>query len=196
MSCQSRSLTKPREQPERDRPLPHRRLTMGLARLTSCVEMAPEGVPQCCSGARARRGRQRHWCVVHAGRPGACHAKAAASPSHGSSRSGTDHCPIAGSPWGSQGSHRAWRWLLKACRSVAQALEREGEGSATGAWYMQDAQERAMPKPQPHQATGAAGATVAPSPAHHGAPHALTRPLECGRLWHDGRRITGPEISL
>ena len=36
---------------------------------------------------------------------------------------------------------------------------------------LEEGQERVVPKPQPHQATGAAGAgpTVAPSPAHHGA---------------------------
>ena len=40
----------------------HRLLSHGLAWLRgSCAEMPLEGVPECCSGARARRERQRHW---------------------------------------------------------------------------------------------------------------------------------------
>ena len=45
------------------------------------------------------------------------------------------------------------RCLLKACRSVAQALEHEGIRDATGTEVSVSAQERAMPEPQPHQAT-------------------------------------------
>ena len=42
---------------------------------------------------------------------------------------------------------------VKACRSVAQALEHEGIRDATGTEVSVSAQERAMPEPQPHQAT-------------------------------------------
>ena len=51
-----------------------------------------------------------------------------------------------------------WRCLWKACRSVAQALEHDGNRDATGTEVSGGAQERAMPEPQPHQATGAVGA--------------------------------------
>ena len=40
------------------------------------------GVPECCSGVRARREKQCHWYGRREGPPGACHAKAASPPSH------------------------------------------------------------------------------------------------------------------
>ena len=38
-------------------------------------------------------------------------------------------------------------------RGVAEALEHEGNRDATGTAVSEGAQERAMPEPQPHQAT-------------------------------------------
>ena len=52
---------------------------------------------------------------------------------------------------------RARRWLLRAYRSVAQALEHEGKDDATGTEVVAHPQERAMPKPHPF-------------PSHVGAP--------------------------
>ena len=46
------------------------------------VEMPLEGVPEECSGARARRGRRRHWYGGRRGPPGACHADASLPPSN------------------------------------------------------------------------------------------------------------------
>ena len=43
--------------------------------------------------------------------------------------------------------------LWNACRSVAQAREHEGNRDVTGTEVSEGAQERAMPAPQPHQAT-------------------------------------------
>ena len=42
---------------------------------------------------------------------------------------------------------------LRACRSVAEALDHEGKGDATGTQVVAHPQERAMPKPHPPQAT-------------------------------------------
>ena len=42
---------------------------------------------------------------------------------------------------------------MKACRSFAQGLVHEGKRGATGTGFSGGAQERAMPKPQPRQAT-------------------------------------------
>ena len=58
---------------------------------------------------------------------------------------------------------RAQRWLLKACGSVAQALAHGGEGGATGTEMAAHSWERAMPKPQPQQATWAHRMSVPPS---------------------------------
>ena len=58
-------------------------------------------------------------------------------------------------------------WLLKVCGSVAQAREHEGNDSATGMADVRDPQERAMPQPQPHQATRAVRVSVPPLPAHN-----------------------------
>ena len=41
------------------------------------------------------------------------------------------------------------KWLLRECRSVAQALEHEGKGGATGTEVVAHPQERVMPKPPP-----------------------------------------------
>ena len=48
---------------------------------------------------------------------------------------------------------RAWRCFSRACRSVAQALEHEGNGDAAGTEGVGNPQERAMPKPRRRQAT-------------------------------------------
>ena len=58
-----------------------------------CVEMALEGVSQCCSGARARRDTRCHWYGGLRRRLGACRAGATASPSHVTS----ERLPTAGS---------------------------------------------------------------------------------------------------
>ena len=43
----------------------------------ACTETPLEGVPECCSGARARRERRRRWYVVRGRPPGAGHVTAA-----------------------------------------------------------------------------------------------------------------------
>ena len=43
---------------------------------------------------------------------------------------------------------------MKACQSVAQALEHEGKGDATGTEMVAHPQERAMPEPQPWRRYG------------------------------------------
>ena len=93
-----------------------------------CVEMPLEGVPEGCSGARARRERRRHWYAGRTRPLGARHAKASSPPSNVATP--CEHPPISCSPTASHG--RVWRCLLRACRRVAQALEHEGEGGATG----------------------------------------------------------------
>ena len=94
--CRSRSLTKPSEQSELASA--HRWLTLAsLGSHWACVEMPLEGLPDCCSGARARREPRRHWYGGVVGLPGACHAGTTASPSHVSSRSERHH---------TAGSHR------------------------------------------------------------------------------------------
>ena len=60
------------------------------------------------------------------------------------------------------------RCLLKACRSVAQALEHEGIRDATGTEVVGHYQERAMPQPQPRQSTYTVGVSVLPPLAHCG----------------------------
>ena len=67
-----------------------------------CVEMALDGVPECCLGARARRERQRDWYGRRGIPPGACHAKAASSASHVGTPS--EHPRIACSLTASHGS--------------------------------------------------------------------------------------------
>ena len=76
-------------------PKPHRRQATWALRLSippslaltppptacACVKVALEGVSECCSGARARRERRRHWYGRRRAPPGACHAKAASPPS-------------------------------------------------------------------------------------------------------------------
>ena len=60
----------------------------------------------------------------------------------------------------------AWRWLLwllKACRSVAHALDHERKGSETGTGDVGYRQERAIPKPHRRQATWAPRVSIAPS---------------------------------
>ena len=111
------------------------------------------------SGARARRKPRHHWHGGLRGRPIARHAGAADSLSHVSSRSECQ--PTAG-------SHRPCTDRMNACRSVAKALEHEGNRGATGTEIAAGAMERVIPKPQPHQATSAAGVSVVPSLAHIG----------------------------
>ena len=70
----------------------------------ACAEMALEGVPECCSGARARRERRRSWYGGGSTPLGACHAKATASASHVGAPNERD--PTAGSDTASHGSCR------------------------------------------------------------------------------------------
>ena len=58
---------------------------------------------------------------------------------------------------------------VKACRSIAQALEHERNGGATGTQVGDDHQERALSQSQPRQATFAAGVSVSPCIASHGS---------------------------
>ena len=64
---------------------------------------------------------------------------------------------------------RAWRCLLRACRSVAQALEHDGNDGATGKEGMGHLQERAMPKPHRCRSTWAPRVSIPTSIA-------ITRP--------------------
>ena len=59
-----------------------------------------------------------------------------------------------------------WRCLWMACWSIAQAFEHDGKRDASGTEVSAGAQERAMPEPQPHQATRAVGVSVVPPLAH------------------------------
>ena len=54
-----------------------------------------------------------------------------------------------------------------ACRSFAQWRDNEGARDTTGAGVSGDAQERAMPKPQPRQATWALGMSIPPLLAYN-----------------------------
>ena len=83
-----------------------------------------------------------------------------ASASASSVGAPSDHLPIACSP---AAIGRARRWLSKSCRSVAQALEDEGEGSSDGMKVMAHPQDRIMPTPQPQQAAWAPRVTIHPS---------------------------------
>ena len=81
-----------------------------------------------------------------------CHAEATASPSHVSSRSARLHTTSA-----SLSSNRACAEmpLEGMCWSVAQEGKHEENRGATGMEVSEGAQERAMPEPQPQQATWA-----------------------------------------
>ena len=127
------------------------------AQIGPCVEMPLEGVPEGCSGARARRARRRHWYAGRRGPLGVCHVKASSPPSNVATP--CEHPPISCSPTASHG--RVWRCLLRACRSVAQALEHEGKGDATGTEGVGNPQERAMPTPHRRQASWAPRVSVA-----------------------------------
>ena len=88
---------------------------------------------------------------------------------------------------------RAWRWLLKACRSVAQALEHEEKRDAAGTQRRSGRWERALPKPQPHQVTWALRVSVCPC-------HALlttARPARCcPRVRRDWRTLAYTGVTL
>ena len=78
-------------------------------------------------------------------------------------------------------STAAWRCLLRACRSVAQALDHEGKGDATGTQVIGHPQERAMPKPHRRQAAWTPRVSAPPSVAlaSHGSNRACVEmPLE------------------
>ena len=91
------------------------------------------------------------------------------------------------------------------CQSVAQALQHDGEGDATGAEVVPHLQERAMPNPHPPQATQAPQVSVPASLAHN-RPHTAqiervrTRLLGACRsvaqaLEHEGKGdATGTEV--
>ena len=53
------------------------------------------------------------------------------------------------------------------CRSFAQGRDNEGARDAAGTEVSGDAQERAMPKPQPRQATWALGMSIPPLLAYN-----------------------------
>ena len=57
---------------------------------------------------------------------------------------------------------------MKACRSFAQGLVHEGKRGATGTGFSGGAQERAMPKPQPRQATCTLAVSIPSLLAHEG----------------------------
>ena len=59
------------------------------------LDVCLEGVPECCSGARARRDRRRHWYVCCLRVLRACRATRAASPSHVDAPSESECAPIA-----------------------------------------------------------------------------------------------------
>ena len=130
--CQSHSVTKPRGRS--GRACVHALLTTAShGSNRPCVEMALEGVSQCCSVARARRKTRCRWYAAPWQPLGACCAKATASPSHvGASgglgerprafpepqpRSRTERLPTA---LRTATIGRAWGCLLKCC-SVARA---------------------------------------------------------------------------
>ena len=85
--CRSHSLTKPRDQLESVSS--HRWLTSALhGSNRACVEMPLEGMPECCSGARARREPRRHWYGGLGWRPGACCAQERLRPRSRAPRGG------------------------------------------------------------------------------------------------------------
>ena len=105
-------------------------------------------MPECCSGAPARWGGRRHCYRCGRAPPGARHAKATPALSHTSAPSERGPPLAHNRPYTAQ-IGRVRRWLLGACRSVAQALEHEGKGDATGTEVVAHPQKRTMPKPHP-----------------------------------------------
>ena len=114
-----------------------------------------EGVPQCCSGARARWERRHRWYGGRRELPGACHAKASSPPSNvGPSVSippsialPRRKAAVCGMPL---------EGVLECC-SGARA---RGDGT-TGKEGVGNSQERAMPQPHCRQATWAPQVSVA-----------------------------------
>jgi hypothetical protein len=108
--------------------------------------MPLDGVPKCCSGARSRKGKRRHWIGGRSRPPGACCAKATASVRH--VRVPSERLAFTCSPrLHAVQVGRAWRCLLKVRRSVALALDHERASDTTGSTAAVDHLERAVPKP-------------------------------------------------
>ena len=77
--------------------------------------------------------------------------------------------PIARSRWLRTAQvHRTTRWLVRACRRVAEASEHAGRRDASGMVLVGDHQTRAMSKSHPHEAASTAGLAVPLSLAHDG----------------------------
>ena len=128
--------------------------------------MAVEGVPECCSGARAQWETRRRWYLVRGRASGACHASATSSPRHG--RAQSERAPIACSPrprTAQIGRVRVEIWLLKACRNVA----RRGSSpkGTRRRWYLVRG-----------RASGACHSTAASS-LRHGRAQSERAPIAC-----------------
>ena len=120
----------------------------------SVAALAPIGAQAACRQARARVELRRHSAAL----PRAVqHGGDAMSKLHrhqATTAAGVSIPPsvaLTRPPTAQIG--RAWRCLLRAWRSVAQALEHEGKGDATGKQGVGHPQERAMPQPHRRQAT-------------------------------------------
>ena len=150
--------------------VPSDRVRIGCSPLlrTAQVGRAWRCLLKACSGARSRKGKQHHWFGGRGGPPGECCAKATASvrrvqvPSErlAFTCSPRLHAAQVG---------RAWRCLLKACRSVALALDHERASDTTGSAAVVDYLECAMPEPQRFRAACKLGANVFSSAAHRGS---------------------------
>ena len=146
---------------------------------TARISCAP-GVPECCSGARRERRHQWYW--RRRGPPGACHAKATASPSpslaRNTNRRGVPEC-CSGARAQRERRHQ-WYWRRRgppgACHakataspshrlaarvSVPPSLARKGNGGTSGTGDGGDRQERAMPKVDRQLAVWLPGASAA-----------------------------------
>ena len=77
-----------------------------------------------------------------------------------------------------------WSRVWNACRSVAQALEHDGNCGRTGTDVLEGAQERAIPELQPQQATCTVRVSAAPTARSH-------RPRTAARrcLWNACRSV-------
>ena len=135
----------------------------------ACMEVPLEGVPECCSGARARRKRWCRWYGRRRAPPGACHVKATSPPSHVGTQS--EHPPIACSHTASHGSNRACMEVplegVPECCSGARARRERWcrwYGRRRAMWRLSNpvghSQEHAMSKPHRRQATWAPRVSV------------------------------------
>jgi hypothetical protein len=160
--CQSHSICAPRASAERASCF-HVLAATPRRSSRACVEMPLEGVPECCSGARSRKDKRHHWFGGRGRPPGACCAKATASVRHVQVPS--ERLAFTCSPR----LHAAQVGHLKACRSVALALDHERARDTTGSAAVADHLERAVPKPRRLCATCKCRASVLLSTARHGS---------------------------